>query len=122
MRLDYPLPLLGRMLKVSSSGYYGWVDRPLSKRAQEEMRLELEVKEAHRRTRQTYGAERLQREMAEHDMRVGIGRLKRLRRKMGLRCKHKCSGKPSFPNAFCRLHHISLLMDMTFSFGCDLTL
>jgi transposase InsO family protein len=89
MRLDYPLPLLGRMLKVSSSGYYGWADRPLSKRAQEEIRLELEIKAAHRRTRQTYGAERLQREMAEHDVRVGICRLKRVRRKMGLKCKQK---------------------------------
>jgi putative transposase len=89
MRLDYPLPLLGRMLKVSSIGYYDWVDRPLSKRAQEEIRLELEIKVAHRRTRQTYGAERLQREMAEHDVRVAICRLKRLRRKMGMKCKQK---------------------------------
>jgi len=89
MRLDYPLPLLGRMLKVSLSGYYGWVDRPLSERAGEEIRLELEVKAAHRRTRQTYGAERLQHELAEHGVRVGICRLKRLRRKLGIRCKQK---------------------------------
>jgi hypothetical protein len=51
MRLDYPLPLLSRMLKVSLSGYYGWVDWPLSERAREELRLELESKAAHRRTR-----------------------------------------------------------------------
>ena len=89
MRLDYPLPLLGRMLKVSLSGYYGWLDRPLSKRAREELRLELEIKAAHCRTRQTYGAERLQHELAEHGMRVGICRLKRLRRKLGIRCRQK---------------------------------
>jgi putative transposase len=87
MRLDYPLPVLSRMLKVSLSGYYGWVDRPLSKRAREELRLELEIKAAHRRTRQTYGAERLRHELAEHGVRVGICRLKRLRRKLGIRCK-----------------------------------
>jgi len=87
MRLIYPLPLLGRMLKVSLSGYYGWVDRPLSKRAREELRLELEIKAAHRRTRQTYGAERLQHDMAERGVRVGICRLKRLRRKLGIQCK-----------------------------------
>jgi hypothetical protein len=45
------------MIKVSLSGYYGWLDRPLSKWAREELRLELEIKAAHRRTRQTYGAE-----------------------------------------------------------------
>jgi putative transposase len=90
MRLDdYPVPLLSRMLRVSSSGYYGWVDRPPSERAREEMRLEVEIKAAHRRTRQTYGAERLQHEMAEHGVKVGICRLKRIRRKLGLRCKQK---------------------------------
>jgi hypothetical protein len=35
------------MLGVSSSGYYGWVDRPLSQRAQEEIRLGVEIKEFH---------------------------------------------------------------------------
>jgi putative transposase len=89
MRLNYPLPLLGRMLKVSLSGYYGWLDRPLSKRARDELRLELEVKAAHRRTRQTYGAERLQHELAGHGVRVGICRIKRLRRKLGIRCRQK---------------------------------
>jgi len=89
MRLDYHLPLLSRMLTVSLSGYYGWVDRPLSRWAREELRLELEIKAAHRRTRQTYGAERLQHELAEHGVRVGVCRLKRLRRKLGIRCRQK---------------------------------
>jgi transposase InsO family protein len=77
------------MLKVSLSGYYGWVDRPLSKWDREELRLGLEIKAAHRRTRQTYGAERLRHELAEHGVRVGICRLKRLRRKLGIRCRQK---------------------------------
>ena len=41
-------------MNVSASGYYAWVDRPLSKRAQEEVRLELEIMAAHQRNRQTY--------------------------------------------------------------------
>jgi hypothetical protein len=87
MRLDYPIPLLSCMLNVSLSGYYGWLERPLSGRAKEEIRLELEIKAAHRRTRQTYGAERMQHELAEHGVSVGICRLKRIRRRMGIRCK-----------------------------------
>jgi len=89
LRLTYPVPLMSRMLNVSSSGYYGWVDRPLSQRAQEEERLEVEIKAAHRRTRQTYGPERLQCDLAENGIRVGICRIKRIRKKLGLRCKQK---------------------------------
>ena len=88
MRL-YPLPLLGRMLGVSVSGYYGWVDRPLSKRDREELRLQLEIKAAHHRTRQTYGAERLQHELAENGIKVGLCRIRRIRKKLGLKCKQK---------------------------------
>ena len=89
LRLDYPTSVLSRMLVVSASGYYAWVDRPPSKRAREEVRLELEIKAAHKRTRQTYGPERLQRDLAEHGVRVGIGRIKRIRKKFGIRCKQK---------------------------------
>ena len=89
MRLTYPLPLLSRMLGVSSSGYYGWVDRPLSQRALEEIQLEVEIKAAHFRTRQTYGPERLQGDLAENGIQVGICRIRRIRKKLGLRCKQK---------------------------------
>ena len=88
-RLNYPIPLLRRMLNVSASGYYAWVDRPLSQRAREEIRLELEIRAADRRTRQTYGPERLQYDLAEHGIRVGVCRIKRIRKKLGIRCKQK---------------------------------
>jgi len=88
-RLNYPIPLLRGMLSVSASGYYAWVNRPLSQRAREEIRLELEIRAADRRTRQTYGPERLQYDLAEHGIRVGICRIKRIRKKLGIRCKQK---------------------------------
>ena len=87
--LQYPLPLLCRVLDVSASGYHVWRKRPPSRRAQEEARLEVEIKAAHRRTRETYGPERLQEDLAAHGVQVGIHRLKRLRRKLGLRCRQK---------------------------------
>ena len=89
LRLDYPKCVLGRLLNVSASGYYAWVNRPSSRRAQEEVRLELEIRAAHKRTRQTYGPERLQRDLAEHGVRVGICRIKRIRKKLGIRCRQK---------------------------------
>jgi putative transposase len=89
LRLKYPVPLMRRIMNVSASGYYAWLDRPLSKRALEEMRLEVEIRAAHKRTRQTYGPERLAHDLAEHGIQVGICRIKRIWKKLGLRCKQK---------------------------------
>jgi len=89
LRLDYPLALVRRVLSVSASGYYSWLDRPLSKWAREETRLEVEIKAAHKRTRQVCGAEKLQHELADHGIKVGVCRIKRIRQKLGIRCKQK---------------------------------
>jgi len=78
-----------RVMSVSSSGYYAWLERPLSKRSREEIRLEVEIKAAHRRTRQTCGPERLQHDLAGHGVQVGICRIRRIRKKLGIRCKQK---------------------------------
>ena len=63
LRLQYPLPFLCRMFGVSASGYHAWLTRPVSRRAREEGRLEMEIKAAHKRARETYGPERLQQEL-----------------------------------------------------------
>ncbi len=89
MRLNYPVQLLKRVLSVSAGGYYAWLGRPLSKWAREESRLEVEIRAADRRTRQVYGAEKLQHDLAAHGIRVGICRIKRIRRRLGIRCKQK---------------------------------
>jgi len=89
LRLAYFVSLLCRVLEVTTSGYYAWVKRPLTIRQREEERLELEIRAAHKRTRQTYGPERLQRDLADNGVVVGVHRIKRIRRKLGLRCRQK---------------------------------
>jgi transposase InsO family protein len=49
--------------------------------------LEIEIKAAHTRTRGTFGPERLQQELASHGITAGICRIRRLRKKLGIRCK-----------------------------------
>jgi len=56
LRLDFSLSLMDAMFDVLVSGYYSWLRRKLSRRAQEEPRLAARVKTAHERTRKTYGA------------------------------------------------------------------
>ena len=77
------------MLNVSLSGYYTWLKRPVSPCQQEERRLEVKIQAAHKRTRETYGPERLQVDLAEHGVHVGVHRIKRIRMEYGLRSKQK---------------------------------
>jgi putative transposase len=87
LRLTYPLLLICRVLEISRSGYYTRLSRFPSKRAQEEGRLEVEIKAAHKRTRGTCGPEILQQDLAAHGVKVGICRIRKIRKKLGIRCK-----------------------------------
>ena len=89
MRLLFSVSLLCRVLGVSASGYHAWRRRPPSRWLREDARLEVEIRAAHRRTRETYGPERLQRDLADHGVAVGVHRIRRIRKKLGLRCKQK---------------------------------
>jgi len=87
MRRQYSILLMSRTLDVSASGYYAWIKRPPSRHCREETRLEVEIKASHTRTRQTCGPERLQRDLAAHGIQVGVCRIRRIRKKLGIRCK-----------------------------------
>jgi putative transposase len=89
LRQVYPVAAMCRVLDVSESGYHAWRKRPPSPRAQENARLEVEIKAAHERTRQTYGPERLQADLADNGIQVGTHRIRRIRKQLGLRCKQK---------------------------------
>jgi putative transposase len=89
MRLRYPVPFMCNFFDVSISGYYAWLNRPPSRRAQEDKRLEVEILASHERTRQTCGPERIQKDLAEHGIKAGVCRIRRLRKKLGIRCKQK---------------------------------
>lgn len=88
-RFQFPLEVMSRLFVVSRSGFYGWLKRPPSVRAQEDERLKVAIKAAHRRSRETYGVRRLQPELAAEGFKAGRDRIARLRRDMGLRCQQK---------------------------------
>ena len=87
MRPGYPLPFLRGVFQVSSSSYYAWLNRKPSKRALEDARLEVEIRAAHKRTKETCGPDRLQKDMAEQGVFTGVCRIRRIRKKLGIRCK-----------------------------------
>ena len=88
LRHRYSVRLACAMLRASVSGYYTWLNRavvPSDKTA----RLETEVLAAHARTRGTYGAQRLHKELVAGGSTVSLWKVKRIRRKLGLVCKRK---------------------------------
>lgn len=87
LQLSYTIPFLCRMLNVSPSGYYAWSSRLPSQHAQDEVKLEIEIQAAHRRNREVAGPETIQHDLAEHGITVGICRIRKIRKKLGIRCK-----------------------------------
>lgn len=84
----YPVGTLCKVFGVSKSGYYAWQKRRPSPRKEATERLEAAVKAAHARGRGTYGPERLHQELAKVDgIVIGRDKLRRIRRKLGLKCK-----------------------------------
>jgi len=87
LRLNYPLRLACRLLRVSASGYYSWHQRPA--KAESSQRLTAILKAAHQKTRGTYGAERLHKELLAEGHEISLWKVKKLRRAHGLVLRHK---------------------------------
>ena len=81
----YPVRTLCQVLGVSPSGYYAYVKRPPSRRAVEDAGVLERIEHFHVRSRGTYGAPRIHRDLCEEDeMRIGIRRVGRLMQQAGI--------------------------------------
>lgn len=88
-RRDYPVAVMARVLNVSRSGFYAWLTRSPSARARQDERLKVAIAAAHVKTRETYGAVRLQAELRSEGWMAGRDRIARRRRELGIRCRQK---------------------------------
>ena len=88
-RLHFPIKIMSRVFNVSRSGFYAWQKRKPSRRSQEDERLKVAIKAAHKRTREIYSARRLQPELAADGFVAGRDRIARLRRELDIRCRQK---------------------------------
>jgi putative transposase len=62
-RDSYPVALMCRVLHVARTGFYAWLARAPSARAQADARLRLEIRAIHAANRQRYGRPRIHREL-----------------------------------------------------------
>jgi putative transposase len=80
-----PVAVACRVLGVSTSGYYAWLDRPPGPRRRADLELVEIIRGVHHRSGRTYGSPRVQAELrAGHGLRVGRARVARLMRAAGL--------------------------------------
>ena len=94
-RADEPLSHWCRILGVSRAGYYASRARPASEHARKDARLSVLVREAHERSRKTYGSPRVHAELAAKGERVSRKRIVRLMQQQGMqaraRRRYKCT-------------------------------
>ena len=83
-QVDYPIASMCRLLGVSSSGYYAWMKRRPSRRAEADAALLAEIRAAHAISRGTYGAPRIHAELTAKGIRVGRKRVARLMSRAGI--------------------------------------
>ena len=84
-RAAHAIATLCRVLAVSPSGYYAWRTRARSPRASDDEGLIAEICAIHTHSRGTYGAPRIQAELAARGRRVSRKRIARLMRRAGVR-------------------------------------
>ena len=83
-RAIYPVATQCRVLGVSPSGYYAWLDRPPSKRRVMDEALLERIRAIHSASRETYGAPRIHAELVDEGWRIGCKRVARLMCETGL--------------------------------------
>jgi putative transposase len=78
-----------RLLQVSRSGYYGWIDRPESKRSRENRILLEAIKDIHEDSKEIYGSPRITEDLPGKNLKASRNRVARLMAKNGIRSKTK---------------------------------
>jgi len=76
----WPVRTQCRVLEVSSSGYYAWLKRPLSKRRQSDVVLGDRIVALHQASHETYGRPRIQADLRDEEIHVSDKRVARLMR------------------------------------------
>jgi putative transposase len=82
-----PVATLCRILEISRSGYYAWLERPESAHAQQDRQLRVRVRASFEASRKCYGSPRVWEDLRELDIRVSRKRVVRLMQEEGLQAR-----------------------------------
>ena len=77
-KANFPVTVLCRVLEVSCSGFYRWLNAQPSERQTKDERLKIEIKAIHSESRGTYGSPRVHAELQARGFEIGLNRVARL--------------------------------------------
>jgi len=83
-RANYSMRMMCRAMAVSRSGYYDWVNRPVSTRAQHHRALTEKIRYFHQASRETYGSPRIREDLMEAGEQVGENTVALLMQRAGI--------------------------------------
>jgi len=83
----HPLNRLCSALNVSTSGYYDWLDRPISMTQRTNQRLLTKIRCFHQSSRETYGSPRVHHDLLAVGERVSVNRVAKLMKSAGIQSK-----------------------------------
>ncbi len=81
---QFPVKRMCEVLKVSSSGYYDWRQRPPGQRQQANEQLLAAIRREHEASRRTYGSPRIQAALKRQRIQASKNRIARLMRENGI--------------------------------------
>ena len=96
---NYPLIELAWALDVSRSGYYRWLARAESKRAQAARQLTEHIRRIHRESRHCYGSPRVFHQLCQEGIKTTENRVARLMQTAGIKARPKRAFRPRTTNS-----------------------
>jgi|LSQX01.2.fsa_nt_gb putative transposase len=86
-RLEFRVEKMCNVLGVSRSGYYAWIDRPVSRRDLDDEKLLFHIKQIHKESNGTYGILRMTKELQKRNTHCGKNRVAKVMRKNHIICR-----------------------------------
>jgi len=84
-----------KVLAVSRSGYYSWLNRTISERTKKDNNLKKQILAIYHQSKKRYGSPRIHRQLANDGVRLGKKRVERLMRELDIqgiqKRKHRCT-------------------------------
>jgi putative transposase len=82
---EFPVRLLCDTLNVSPSGYYDWLERPVSATQQRRQHLEQQIRASHAKAKRRYGSPRIHAELSAQGERCCVNTVAKLMKEAGIR-------------------------------------